>query len=69
MSKVIRQSESLLVQDVLMKGIVCHELCFVPQGIRLTRNKALPSRLYCLDRKTKGPQTCHDAERATQETR
>lgn len=57
MHEVIKQSESASVQEVLAKGLLCHELCFVPQGIRLTRNKDLPSRLYCLGRKTKGAQT------------
>lgn len=52
MHEVIKQSESASVQEVLAKGLLCHELCFVPQGVRLTRNKDLPSRLYCLGRKT-----------------
>lgn len=57
MHEVMKRSESASVQEVLAKGPLCHELCFVPQGVRLTRNKDLPSRLYCLGRKTKGAQT------------
>lgn len=45
MSKVLKRNEPSFVQEALTKGRVCHELCCVPRGRRLTRNKALPSRL------------------------
>lgn len=45
MSKVLKWNEPSFAQEALTKGRVCHELCCVPRGRRLTSSKALPSRL------------------------